>query len=534
MSGRAVPHRRTTLAGLVLAVAAFADPAAGQSPLPPVSPPGNPDELDTRPPLPPEEPKRPPVAAEYRYPNAGGRIYREIRDNFPVASEKDNRDEYQAWVEVVSFAHTKTAAGLEQNAARDLTPEDLVASVSALNAPQGGSIFRLDLVRFDGRLTRVRRVEPSKALAERGLKNLYEGWPVAVGGPAGAASVERGVKDLYEGWLVPVDEPPSKPVCVVFTELPAGLELGEQPPDRWATFAGYFFKVTAYPGPNADVKREPNPASPAEAGWLAAPLLVGRSLTLLGGPPPEASRIALNKDLRIFRRIRDDAPLASPATGWEEGAAEVRVVLHARKFPTADLEKASRKNVGFADLFEANRLDYKLELVHFEGRLIQLRPMEKDRRLTEAGVDAWYEGWLVPKDEPRGNPVCVVISELPEGLEPQPTTPGQPLMNKWVTFAGYSFKLMRYKSREADKADPSKNVWKRAPLLIGRSVTVREDPAAGLRETVRYGFVWPMVGVLAAVVAVAVGLGWWFRRGDRRVKAELEARTQNPFGEQPA
>jgi hypothetical protein len=509
MSGRAVPHRRTTLAGLVLAVAAFAGPAVGQSPLPPVSPPGNPDELDARPPLPPEEPKRPPIAAEYRYPNAGGRIYQEIRDNFPVASEKDNRDEYQAWVEVVSFAHTKTAAGLEQHAARDLTPEDLLASVSPLHAPAGGSIFRLDLVRFDGKLTKVRRVEPTKALAE------------------------RGIKDLYEGWLVPVDEPPSKPVCVVFTELPAGLELGEQA-DRWAAFAGYFFKVTAYPGPSADVKREPNPASPAEAGWLSAPLLVGRSLRLLPGPPPEASRIALNKDLRIFRRIRDDAPLASPATRWEEGAAEVRVVLHARKFPTAELEKAARRDVGFADLFEANRLDYKLELVHFEGRLIQLRPMERDRRLTEAGVEAWYEGWLVPKDEPRGNPVCIVISELPEGLEPQPAAPGQPLMNKWVTFAGYSFKLMQYKSREADKADPSKSVWKRAPLLIGRSVTLREDPAAGLRETVRYGFVWPMVGVLAVVVAVALGLGWWFRRGDRRVKTEMEARTQNPFGDQPA
>jgi hypothetical protein len=510
MSGRAVPHRRTTLAGLVVAAAAFAGTAAGQSPLPPVSPPGS-DELDTRPPLPPDEPKRPSVAREYRYPNPNGRIYHQIRDHYPVQSEAQNRDEYQAWTEVVSFAHTKTAAGLEQHAVRDLTAEDLIESVAPRNSPTGRSIFRLDLVRLDGKLTKVREVEPTRALAERGLKKLYEGW------------------------LVPVDESPAQPVCVVLTDLPAGLELGEQPPDRWVSFAGYFFKVTAYPGPDADVKREPNPATPAEAGWLSAPLLVGRSVTLLSGPPAEATRIELSKDLRLFRRIRDNAPMSSQLTGWEEGSAFVRVLLHARKFPTAELEKAARRDIGFADLFLANRLDYKLDLVHFEGRLIQLRPMEKaPRRLTEAGVPNWYEGWLVPKDEPRGNPVCVIITELPDGLEPQPGGQGQPLMNKWVTFAGYSFKLMQYVSREARKDDPTKKDVKAAPLLLGRSVTLHEDPASNVRDEWRYGFVWPMVGGLAVVVGVALGLGWWFRRGDRRVKAEMDARSRNPFGEQPA
>jgi hypothetical protein len=503
-----MPHRRSALAGLVVAVAAFAGTAAGQSPLPPVSPPGGPDELDARSPLPPEEPKRPSIPDGYRYPNVNARIYHEIKDAFPVASEKQNRDEYQAWTEAVKFARTKTAAGLEQYAARDLTAEDLVESVSPHNTPKGGSIFRLDLIRFDGKLTRVRRVEPTKALAEAGLK------------------------DLYEGWLIPLDESPSLPVCVVFTDLPAGLEPGEQ--DRWASFAGYFFKVTAYPGPNADLKREPNPASPAEAGWLLAPLLVGRSVTLLPGPPTEATRIELNKNLRIFRRIRDDARMQTRRENWEEAAAWERIALHARKFSTAELEQAARRNISFADLLQGNRLDHQFELVYFEGRLISLRRDEKPpRRLVEAGVSAWYEGWLIPKEEPSGHPVCIVLTELPQGLEPQQGARGQPLLTRWVSFAGYSFKLLRYESQEPHKDRPNENVWKRAPLLIGRSVTLREDPAANVRDEWRYGFVWPMVGGLAVVVGVALALGWWFRRGDRRVKAEVDARSRNPFGEQP-
>ena len=512
MSVRAVPTplpNRTSgrTVGLVAALAvALVGVAQGQTPQPPASPSAA-DALDARPPLPPEEPKRPPAAAEYRM-NPDRRIYTEIQDGFPVQSEQQNPDEYQAWTEVVNFARTRTVAGLERYAARDLTPEDLVRSPSTRSSPTGGSVFRLALVRFDGKLTKVRRVEPTKALAELGLK------------------------DLYEGWLVPVDEPPSEPVCVVFTDPPAGLDLGEQH-DRWVTFAGYFFKVMAYPGPNADVKKEPNPKSPAAAGWLLAPLLVGRSVTLLPGPPPEATSVALDKNLRVFQRIKDDAPMQARKDNWEEGAAWDRVVLHARKFAPEALEKAVRRDVGFADLFEKNRLDYKLELVHVEGRLVRLRKLEKPSpRLTEAGVTVCYEAWIIPKDEPSGHPVCVVVTELPEGLEPQPAAPGQKLLNKWVTFAGYSFKLLRYRSNEMRKDDPSENQWKAAPLLIGRAVTLRDDPAGDPGYGWRTVFVPAIVGGLLVIVGVAVGLSWWFRRGDRRARAEVEAvRDRNPFGD---
>ena len=218
---------------------------------------------------------------------------------------------------------------------------------------------------------------------------------------------------------------------------------------------------------------------------------------------------------------------------WEEGAAWDRVVLHARKFAPEAMEKAARRDVGFADLFEKNRLDYKLELVHVEGRLVRLRKLEKPSpRLTEAGVTVCYEAWIIPKDEPSGHPVCVVVTELPEGLEPQPAAPGQKLLNKWVTFAGYSFKLLWYRSNEMRKDDPSENQWKAAPLLIGRAVTLRDDPAGDPGYGWRTVFVPAIVGGLLVIVGVAVGLSWWFRRGDRRARAEVEAvRDRNPFGD---
>src|SRR5205823_250798 len=122
---------------------------------------------------------------------------------------------------------------------------------------------------------------------------------------------------------------------------------GKQPEDRWASFAGYSFKLLSYPGPEAD------PKDAKAGGWLTAPLLIGRTLTPLAGPPAEATAIALNKDLRVFKLIQDDQPMVRDPELWEEGAAWNRVVLHARKFTAEQLEEAARKDLDFAHLFES-------------------------------------------------------------------------------------------------------------------------------------------------------------------------------------
>lgn len=439
-------------------------------------------------PLPPDQPA-PSAAAKYRIPDRNRAIFQGIRDNEPFVRDGLNPTEYDAWTEVVLHTRQFAAGDLETHATRDLTPDDLTRP-SRVH-------LRLELVRFDGKLTRLRAVKPTNALAEIGLKAVYEGR------------------------LVPDGEPPGNAVAVVFTDLPPGLdvpgEIGKWVTvDRWATFAGYFFKLMAYPGPDAD------PNDPTAGGWLKAPVLVGRSLTLLDSPPPVS--VPLNKNLRIFKLIQDDAAIANEEKNWEEVAAWNRVLLHARRFPAAELEAAARRGVSFADLFkDSSRRDYKLEPIYLEGRLLWLKKAEPSRRMREAGIEAYYEGWVVPHSEPDDHPVCVAFTDLPPGLA-VPEKPSD--VNQVVSLAGYSFKLMQYESGERDPAN--RNVRKRAPLLLARTLTLQQDTTSGF-GTWGNTFMPAVIGGVLLLVGTALGLSWWFRRDDRRAKQEIEATRKNPF-----
>jgi hypothetical protein len=456
---------------------------------------------DDRPPIPPEVSPKAALAAKVPIdkdraifkgtPGKNGVIRGGIEDERPLASEKQNPDEYQALTEVVLHANQFSPAELELFARRDLTPDDLRFGVR--------TSFRLELIRFEGTLTKARRIRATRALED------------------------TGVKELVEAWLVPDDESPADAVCLLLThwpaELPAvpGLSSGQAATesatiDRRAAFAGYSFKLMTYPGPDAD------PKDPTGRGWLKAPLLIGPSVVPL---PEAAPKVELDKTLRVFKRIPDDT--ANNASDlWEEETAWNRVLLHARKFTAEQLEAAAAKDVTFADLFEEHRADHKLDLVRFRGRLIRIKKGESSPELAEAGVPAWYEGWLVPDNEPRGNPICVVFTDLPDGLEPKP------LMSVPVTFAGYSFKLMRYTSQEQDKDNPKRYLVKRAPLLIGRTVTVLAEPE-GPNDWAGTFIPVVLCGVLV-LVGVAAVMSWYFRRGDRHARAEIDAARGNPFG----
>ena len=39
------------------------------------------------------------------------------------------------------------------------------------------------------------------------------------------------------------------------------------------------------------------------------------------------------------------------------------------------------------------------------------------------------------------------------------------------------------------------------------------------------------LGVVGGIAAVAGGLLWYFRRGDRKIRSEIDASRKNPFGE---
>jgi hypothetical protein len=506
MSGRvATPIARVCL---VLALAAGAGAPGGAQ-----DPPRDPDGAgrDDRSPRPPGDDGRPVAALKYQIPNKDRAIFQGYRnaetgrqkggivDFAPVASEAENKQEYDAWHEVTAHAAQFTSAELEGHAGRDATREELVGP------PRDH--FRLELLRFDGRLTKARRLAAAKSLAE------------------------SGVAESYEALLVPLGGPPNRPVSVVFTELPPELaELRQAPEarwsavDRWGTAAGYFFKAVQ-DAPGAD----------------PLPLLVGKSVRVLAEEPPgpdPKNPAAVDKGLRVFRHVRNDAPVASGDENFEEMVAWNRVLLHARRFPPEELERHARTDLTFADLFFDGRWvdkdgktrfdgarDYKLDLVKFEGRLIQLKRMKPSAELRDAGVEEAYQGWLLPRDEPGGNLVCVVFTDPLEGVEPT----GR--VNRWVSFAGYAFKLMRYESGEKEKDDPTRYVWKRAPLLLGRAATPRPDPESASPVSWE-SFATAATAVVLGLVGSALALAWWYRGGDRAARRAVAAnRERNPFGE---
>jgi hypothetical protein len=483
---RAPEHCNARIAKFFLALSLVASTLFGTEPTAMADPPADKGPaIDDRPPLPGGA--DPNLAERLQIPNRDRAIFAGrwdanknpipntgIVDFDEIASEKKNSDEYMAWHEVVQHAKQFSTAQLEDYARRDLTRDDLIG----IGPPP--RIYRLSLIRFEGKLSRVRKLTATKSLRE------------------------AGTMEVYEAELVPFDEPPTERVSIVFTELPEALAaLKQKAAEEWldvnadAVGAGYFFKV----------KQDPLQTE-------KYPVLIGRSVTLLSALKGQSSKlkqeinpIEIDKSLKVFKGIKDDARIGNGSENWEEAVAWNRVLLHARRFSAEELEANARTDLKFADLFE--------------GRLLMVRKMELSQKLRSAGVEVAYEGWLAPQNEPRGNPVCVVFTDpLPEGLEP-----GR--VNKWVSFAGYSFKLMRYESGERDKDDH--NVTKRTPLILGRAIIPQLDPDRPSSVTWS-AFVQVALVVIFGLVGIAGALTWWFRRGDKRSKEEITAqRSKNPF-----
>ena len=323
MSGRVAtlsPNRRSSpIARVLLGLGLFAAVSLAWA----VEPPGS-DSRDDQSPRPPGN-NRSVAAQKYQIPNKDRAIFEGFRnrktgertggivDFQPIASEKSNPQEYAAWHEVLAHANQFTATELEQHAEYDATQDELIG-------PRLYQ-FRLELLRFDGKLTKVRRLPATQPMRTSG-------------GPV----------EVFEALLVPLDEPPTKPVSLVFTELPEMLAAVRQTPvaewlavDRWGIATGFFFKAVC--------------DAPGEA---AVPVLIGKSVRVLDEPPagPDLKNpVALDKKLRVFRSIRNDAPSATGAENWEEVVAWNRVLLHARRFSPEQLEENARTDLSFFELF---------------------------------------------------------------------------------------------------------------------------------------------------------------------------------------
>lgn len=174
-----------------------------------------------------------------------------VEDDAPVRSEGQNREEYEAYNDVLLHARQFPAAELEAHANRDVTFRDLVRPIR--------QDFQFQLLYFEGRLAQLRRGEPNKRLAA------------------------AGVTDWYEGWMFPLNG--SDPMCVHITELPPGLQpsLGYDPRPQVAV-AGYYFKMIRYESSEKD------PNDPTRHRIRRAPLLMAKSFTPLPTPDADGGR----------------------------------------------------------------------------------------------------------------------------------------------------------------------------------------------------------------------------------------------------
>ncbi len=260
------------------------------------------------------------------------------------------------------------------------------------------------------------------------------------------------------------------------------------------------------------------------------------------GQPPEespqsegAAKYRIEKNLTMFRAITDDAIFPWADTGARnlsdaipdemEARAYDEVLRHARQFTAAELEQHARRDVTAKDLYTNGRLSYKLDLIYFEGWLRRLRRTEPSEVLKESGITNVYEAWIFP--DGNIDPVCVFVTELPPGLEASANQ--RDPINRWVSVAGYYFKTFRYEANQISKDELGKHTTRRAPALMGRSLTLQDEPeSAGTAW--RQSFLPLVVGGAATMAFAIIGLSWYFRKTDSVIKDEIERnRNGNPF-----
>jgi hypothetical protein len=277
--------------------------------------------------------------------------------------------------------------------------------------------------------------------------------------------------------------------------------------------------------------------------WLFGVVLAGLvgAAVLAESPEPEKpsandpKRFAFDKDRQYLLRVLDFHPLrigGQDAKAANEKAPFEDLVLHAHGFTQDELLSAARTDVSYGNMASKDDLareEVRFELVRVEGKLKRLQRMGSPDRLREAGIPELYEAWIFTDARPR-DPLCVILSEPPEGVEPAvditPTVP--------VVTAGYFFKIVEYPSNEPNPEDSTRTLYRRAPLLVGRSAVV--DRAAAPPPSSVTSLVTVSLVLGGAVLVAVLAMTYWFRRSDTGARRVNALRRRNPYTaqDQPA
>jgi len=229
----------------------------------------------------------------------------------------------------------------------------------------------------------------------------------------------------------------------------------------------------------------------------------------------------------VLTGVQDGEPILKGVAGKEseEETSYYDLLTLAHQFPAAAFARTARKDLEFPHLFN-QPARYRGEVVHFDGRLNRLWRHEAPDRVREAGVEFVYEGWVFDKDVYGANPMCVVFTDLPPGLEVGKK------MDVPVSFDGYFFKKYRYPSGE--KTAKGGQVYRDSPLLVGHAPVLRDPPANdGEEGSHSQTMVAAFLGLLIGVMVVSVGLTWWYKHGDKKVRRRVNQSRDVTFEDLP-
>jgi hypothetical protein len=187
-------------------------------------------------------------------------------------------------------------------------------------------------------------------------------------------------------------------------------------------------------------------------------------------------------------------------------------------FTSADaFRRAARRDLTYAQIF-AEPDHYRGEVVHVQGRLGRLARLDPPLEAQARGVADQYEAWIFY--DPAGfNPFCAIFTELPLPLRGYLGEQRLGGKNIEVAFDGYFFKKFRYKA-----GDSKENTARDAPVFVGRALRLvrpafETPPGDDWDSHLMLAF----IGLVALVVVVAIGLTWYFRHSDERVRQRLRA-----------
>jgi len=256
-------------------------------------------------------------------------------------------------------------------------------------------------------------------------------------------------------------------------------------------------------------------------------IVAGQSMSLWdalpASPPARSGNVpaeALPVDPDLLLGVEDRAPVRNADENYDEFQAYNLLLVRAHKTAAGAFAKGARRDLTFAHLFE-EPAKYRGQIVHIEGLLRRLRKFDAARLAVKEGVPALYEGWVF--DAEYGyNPYCVIVTELPKSIQI-----GEKL-DRHVSFDGYFFKRYRYRAGDGVRD---------APLLIGRMLTpsASQGSAANARAPwLDSSTPWLLIAFLAILLVTAgfgIALTLWFKRGDKQVRARLDAARDAAFVE---